>query len=747
MNGKRIAMASILTWTLILALIPAPAIFADQADEGSATITVTVKNSWGEVPGVAVELTGEDGTHRLETSDSSGTAVFSTLTAGSYRVSAELDGFVGYEQTGIVVTAGSQIAIEAMLVLTEFSSTITVTTANRREQLLLDVAEPTTLIDELQILDTGALTAKDVLSEQAGAGVVVHAGGGQGHVSINGVSNSGVLVMIDGRRYLGRDGIGNFNLEDLDISGAERIEVVKGSGSALYGTDALGGVINIITRKAREPGSRNRLEVLAGSHSDWRVTDSFARRGERFGVTLIPSYRTFDGFDLDAEDPQTQGQPESEFLNFQANGDFELTPKIAGRLFSYYSRRDVEKNFFAGATQLGEEVYDQQKELVRWSFSPELDFVFTPNTTLNLRLTEEKYDREETDVYPDRTVVVPSWEEWNTEAHVTGRQGFQAFGQAHLLQVGYEYRHQEMERANLIMPGTDSSRVDRDLHVGWFQQELNLGSKFTFIAGLRYDRDSEYGSETSPKLSAVFAPTEATRLRASWGEGFRAPRFGELFIEIPFFFVGNPDLNPETSETLTVGFTYFDRKVQASIDYYDIELDNAIVFDLGNFRPPFTYKNIEGISTREGFNTEFAVNLPGGFVPSIAYSYIEAKDSDGEEIGGFATHSGFVKLLWNHPGLGLRINLRGEYRGEETPGSSDGTYTPAYDLWNLQVSKSFTTASARKFRIWARVDNLFDETDIFRRDPGGQPIPGELQIWEDGRNYHVGFAVDMDWPR
>ncbi|MCP4663907.1 MAG: TonB-dependent receptor [bacterium] len=740
-------MTGILTWTLILALIPATAI-ADQTGEGSATITVTVKNSWGEVPGATVELTAEAGTSKSETSNSSGAAVFSSLAAGDYRVKAELEGFEDFEQTGIAVAAGDEISIEAMLVLTQFSSSITVSTANRREQLLLDVAEPTTLIDELQILDTGGLTAKDVLSEQAGAGVVVHAGGGQGYVSINGVGNAGVLILIDGRRYLGRDGNGNFNLEDLDISGAERIEVVKGAGSALYGTDALGGVINIITRKAKEPGSRNKLEVLAGSHSDWRVTDTFARRGELFGVTLIPSYRTYGGFDLDAEDPQTQGQPESEFLNFQANGDYEITPQIVGRLFTYYSRRDVENNFFAGATQLGEEIYDQQKELVRWSFSPELDFVFSSNTTLNLRLTEEKYNREETDVYPDRTEVVPPWEEWNTEVHVTGRQSWQAFGQAHLLQVGYEYRHQEMERTNLIMPGTDSTRVDRDLHVGWFQQGLNLGSKFSLIAGLRYDRDSEYGKETSPKLSAVYAPTETTRVRASWGEGFRAPRFGELFIEIPYFFVGNPDLNPETSETLTVGFTYFDRKFQAAVDYYDTELDNAIVFDLGDFRPPFTYKNIEGISTREGFNTEFAVNLPGGFVPSIAYSYIEAKDSDGDEIGGFATHSGFVKLLWSHPSLGLRVNLRGEYRGEETPGSSDGSYTPAYELWNLQVSKSFIPNSARKFRVWARVDNLFDETDIYRRDPSGQPLSGDmLQVWEDGRNYHVGVAVDMDWPR
>jgi outer membrane receptor for ferrienterochelin and colicins len=322
------------------------------------------------------------------------------------------------------------------------------------------------------------------------------------------------------------------------------------------------------------------------------------------------------------------------------------------------------------------------------------------------------------------------------------RQSWKAFGEEQLLQMGYEYRHHKMDRSSLRRPGTDSTEVDRDLSVGWLQQELSLGSSFTFTAGLRHDSDSEYGDETSGKLGAVFAPSGKTRLRASWGEGFRAPRFGELFLEIPFFFVGNPDLQPETSETLTVGFTYFGPKLNASIDYFDTELDNAIAFDFGDFIPPFSFRNVVGISTREGFNTELAVSLPGGFTPSFAYTHLEAKGRNGEDLGGVATDSGFFKLLWQNPRLGLRANLRAEHRGEETPGSFDGSFTPAYTLWNLQVSKTFAWG-AREIRLWARVDNLFDKTDIFRRDENGAPIPGTPQVWEDGRNFHLGATLHL----
>jgi outer membrane receptor for ferrienterochelin and colicins len=732
---------------LTLLFLPVLAFIADMAtaqEEGTAVLEVTVRDRWGTVPGATVQITDQDrGTSQRRISDSEGIANFSELPIGTYRVEAALEGFVSYQEEGIVLAAGETKTVEAMLALTQFSSSVTVTTANRREQLLLDVAEPTTLIDEIQMIDTGGLTAKDILGEQAGAGIVVHSGGGRGHVSINGVGNSGVLVLVDGRRYLGRDGTGSFNLEDLDLSSAERIEVVKGAGSALYGTDALGGVINIITKRA-QPGTSNELELRAGSHSDFRLTNSFGHRTDKYGIKLIGSFRTFDGFDLDAEDPQTQGEPSSDTFTFQGNGDYQFSEDVTGRLLLDYSTRDVEDNFFTGATQIGEEVFDQQMERTRYTISPELDFVLTSSTALNVNLTYGKYDRDEVDVYADRVEVVPSWQEWNTEAEATLRQSWEAMGEDQLFQAGLEYRHQKMDRSLLRRPGTDSTEVDRDLNVGWFQQEFNLGPKFTFTAGLRYDDDSEYGEETSPKFSAVFAATDQTRLRASWGHGFRAPRFGELFIVIPFFFVGNPDLEPETSDSLTAGFTYFGSRVSASIDYFDTELDNAIVFDLGNFIPPFSYKNIPGISTREGFNTELAVDLPKGFTPSLAYTYLDAEDEDGEDIGGFATDTAFFKLLWQNPARGLRANLRAEYRGEETPGSFDGTYTPSYTLWSLQVRKTLQPGG-RKFQVWAGIDNITDETDIFRRDPAGNPIPGELQVWEDGRNYHVGVTIDFDF--
>ena len=149
---------------------------------------------------------------------------------------------------------GRSKSLELVLEIAQPSTTVTIETANRRDQLLLDVAEPVTLIDEAQIQDTGARSAKDVLVEQGGSGIQVNAGGGQGYLSINGIPNKGVLVLVNGRRYLGKDANGNLNLEELRLPGVQRIEVVKGAGSALYGSDALGGVVNFITETPDEKG-------------------------------------------------------------------------------------------------------------------------------------------------------------------------------------------------------------------------------------------------------------------------------------------------------------------------------------------------------------------------------------------------------------------------------------------------------------------------------------------------------------
>lgn len=741
LNRYRVSLPKILSVSLLLSALSAasaPAAPAQEAAEEFASLRITVRDNSGVLPGAAVTVIGEAGWRFTATTDASGQAVVPTLPAGSYDIRVSLPGFADSVEPGIEVTGGQEAAVTVTLSIVQFATSVTVTTANRREELLMRVADPTTLIDRNQILDSGARTAKDILIEQSGSGIQVQPGGGQGHVSLNGIPNSGVLVLIDGRRYLGKDANGNLNLEDLQLAGIERIEVVKGAASALYGSDALGGVINLITSKATRPGLTNHGTFSAGSFTDVRLADTAGYRRDALGFTLSGSYRTYDGFDLDPRNPQTIGQPESRYYTAGGTADWRLHDRVNLRLFGDFSRRDIDNYFFLGPTQLPGTVYNSRRKLVRRTLSPEVEVLVTPFTTVGATATFGRYDRDETQVFETSEIVVAPWKEWNRELKLTARQEWPLLGRRHTLQGGYEFRDETLDRPGLVVSATGADRGSREISVGWLQQEFEIGPSLEVTGGLRYDSYSDFGSKLSPKLGIVYALAPSQSIRATYGQGFRAPFFGELYLTTPGF-VGNPDLRPERSETFSAGYTYAASGLQLSADYFRAHVKDGITFDLS--RLPFTYGNLRRY-TSQGTNIGVSVSLPYGFVPSFSYSYVRREDDEGVRVGGLPEHAAFVKLLWTHRDLGLRVNLRGQIL--DSAFFEDGTSQPAYQVWYARISKELTSLPQGRVHLFFQVDNLLDESDLFRRSPLGEPIPGDYQVWLAPRTFLAGLTFDLD---
>ncbi len=711
------------------------------AQAGSGRIIVKVHDNTGVIPGatvVATTATDPFGSAVTVSTDGQGVAVLDNLTAGTYDLRVTFSGFADASRNGINVTAGQPQEIDVTLTLPQFSSEVTVTTANRREQLLLDVAEPTVLFDAGQIADTGARTAKDLLIEQQGAGIQVNPGGGQGTLSINGIPNSGVLVLIDGRRYLGKDGNGDLNLEDLLLTGVDRVEVVKGAGSALYGSEAVGGVVNFITRGARNPGATSLLDISVGTYGDWKLNKAAGWRGTRGGVSGSAGYRIYDGFDLSAANPQTVGQPASQWWTGAINGDVRVSEKVLARGAVDYRRRDIDNYFFSGPTQQLSTVYDSQRELTRYTFSPSVDYHVSADTSLAASYTHGNYQRDETRVFvaDGRTVALAPWREWNDELKVTASHNWMLLGANAPLQGGFEQRQEKLERATLTRPS-----MDRDISTVWFQQEVGLGSRLRVAGGARFDRYSDFGTEWSPKASAVYRLSERQRLRASAGHGFRPPSFGELYLNQAPVFVGNPDLLPETGNTFDVGYSWAGARTQLSADYYLAAVKNGIAFDLS--QDPFTYANL-GEYTSEGVNTNASVTLPWGFTPTVSYNYNRREDEEGDEIGGYPKHAAFIKLLWANSRLGLRANIRGQVYGKTLP-AFDGTYQPAYQVWYAQVNKRIAFRGSHAISVYVQGSNLFDKRDIFTRNAQGQPVSADVVVWMPPRTFLAGVTVDLDF--
>ncbi|MEO8501741.1 MAG: carboxypeptidase-like regulatory domain-containing protein, partial [Vicinamibacteria bacterium] len=156
--------------TRILAALAAAMMFGSApawaaSADGSGSLTISIRDNYGVLPGTSVRLVSKNSqTAQRAVTDASGLARFTSLAAGDYSIKASLAGFADGEKTGVTVGATEE-KVELVLTLARFSTTVTVTTANRREELLMNTAEPTTVIDNVQILDTGARNAKDLLSE------------------------------------------------------------------------------------------------------------------------------------------------------------------------------------------------------------------------------------------------------------------------------------------------------------------------------------------------------------------------------------------------------------------------------------------------------------------------------------------------------------------------------------------------------------------------------------------------------
>ena len=243
---------------------------------------------------------------------------------------------------------------------------------------------------------------------------------------------------------------------------------MKGAGSALYGSDALGGVINIITARSAQ-GLSNSTSLRGGSFGDFRASDTLGYRDQAWGASLTGGYRQYDGFDLSASNPQTIGQPKSVWRTGAFNADAKPASWLQARLFTDYFNRDIDNYFFSGATQLPSTVYNSRRKYIRYGVTPEADLLLSPNTTVSVSFNNGKYDRREDQIYSNRIVNVAPWIERNREVKLTGRQTWQLFGRPQSLQAGYEFRRESLQRASIKFPNSGQARAERDLNVGWAQ--------------------------------------------------------------------------------------------------------------------------------------------------------------------------------------------------------------------------------------------------------------------------------------
>ncbi|MFQ5651291.1 MAG: TonB-dependent receptor domain-containing protein [bacterium] len=656
---------------------------------------------------------------------------------GAYRISrvppgrctlrASMIGFQTVTVKEVQVNVQEKATVDFVLAARALPLDEIVVTATRTEKLLKDVPATTEIVSREEIEESGAEDISEILEEKAGIRMRKSEGHGWG-VQMQGLDAEYVLVLVDGEEIIGRTA-GLVDLRQIPIESIDHIEIVKGAASSLYGSEAMGGVINIITKTASAPLAA-RITTTFGTHDkkEPRATLEFKQHG--LSGILTASRNLSDGFDMDKSDVAHNGSP---YEKTSVTGKFTYDLSSNARLtFSGYL---YDETYRPVSISRGD-VFDAASDEKRKHGSLALNWKPDALSNVQIKFYASDYDRDTDKSFRTSERLDQSFEEEN---QIRGELVFsRLFVGKHLLTVGLDAFRETLEAKESSTVSTEVNETphqSENTKVVYLQDEIQLLKPLTLVVGGRLDHHSAFGSHISPKVNLHYKLSENVSFRGSYGQGFRAPSIKDLhrtFINFAHGYqvLGNTDLQPETSTSVNFGADFRWRdNILGKVNVFRNDLHDAIRANFDGMvenRLNFVQQNI-GEAFTEGIETEIQTHFARYFSVSASHAYVWSEDKEtGEELLGVSRNTADWKLEFNHRSIGFNANIRGEYEGGWlfTSGRGQNVETkrsPSYVTWDFRASQRLS----RYLKLHFGVDNIFDRQEIkFEPRPGREVYGG-----------------------
>ena len=554
-------------------------------------------------------------------------------------------------------------------------------------------------------------------------GLTVFSNGGPGSsasVRIRGSNADQVLVLIDGA-IMNSATLGSFNFANLTTDNVERIEILRGAQSMLWGSDAMGGVINIITKKGTDVPSATAFFEY-GSFSSIREGGQVSGQKGPIDFTAALSRWDYTGF---SQTNYRLGASERDgYHNWQASTRFGVTLPHEGRLDLNFrllqGKLNFDNGFSPGFDVLGATSNSQQ---FVYSASYQQPITNWWNQVLTVSRQTETLDTNPGSTQRNVATGAISTpfgarSEINTLANrVEWQHNFQV-GKPLLLTAGYQFREQQGENINLGAGTTDISNRIISSNAGFAQAQLNLWDRVFATGGVRYDDYNVFGGATTYRATAGYMHRETgTKIRGSYATGFRAPTINQLFF--PDF--GNPDLKPEKSQGMDAGVDQYllNNRLTLSASYFwnrfrdmIVSQQSATACGIGPFGPNFCAQNI-GLASTKGWemSVKYALvrDLPWIKSLDIQAQYTNTltrnlSQQPGNRVPRIPVDQ-WSLILSYQPIEPLRVSLEGRYVGSRFENISNTQPLRAFDVWNLIANYDVT----KNVQAYARAENLFNE--------------------------------------
>lgn len=629
-----------------------------------------------------------------------------------------------------------------------------------------DVPVQTEIITKKDIAELSGKSVEEVLSNVSSSIDFTSSGMGV-NLKVNGLGKDYVLVLIDGKRLTG--GVGGYaDLSRVNTEDIEQIEIVKGASSTLYGSDAIAGVVNIITKKKEKKFSvSNNTRVGAYGELKQLNTVSFSR-GKWASKTSV-NYKQTDGYQLNDMQYNTKWERNHDlpYLKSTHYKPVNKTRAYTVRQGVDYDVNDVlnlnadlswyeKRLFFPFKAQMHDYYYNNRTLGFegKYKFNQKNFLTFSADYGRYLYYTEYPYKFNDSYITTDGVVnatYYPGDDFKNsdqTNINVLAKGVFH-LNEAHTLSAGAELMGEKLE-AQFRLVGDDVSALTYALYA---QDEYQLTDRIDLVAGLRGIYHTQSGAMLTPKMTGMYKGDTLTH-RLTYSNGFKSPTLKELYYSyesdrmgIRRLYLGNEDLKPQVSHYTSWSTEYKGSQFSTGVNLYVNQINNKIEYAIIPTSSTYKRRGIE--ETKKRFNIEearstgvdwhFSVNILKQLTVAGGYSYVDARNVTQDiRLNGVSAHSATAKLAWKKKWqtYDLGILLTGVYKSDRFYLEDDDrrTYARPYQLWKLTTSHTIKTFDTIKMTGVMGVDNVLDYVD-------DSPYGSHYGTLNPGRTVFVGLNI------
>ena len=620
----------------------------------------------------------------------------------------------------------------------------TVVTATRTEKALMDVPVRTEVVTNEQIQRQHARDLQEALKYVPGLMLKKIHGKSGSSAWLQGMDSERVLILIDGEPVSASTG-STVDLSQISTAEIERIEVVKGAASVLYGSAAMGGVINVITRRVEQPLAWS-LTVDGGSWGDDNLDDAnavpfrhvganVALRRKKWSLLAATDIRDSDGYDLDQSTFATQGDAGTKY---NLHTRFTYYPDDSSEIYlsPKYYREDIQSQFATPApgTSLGEIRKNKNELAERATLMLGGKKSYQSNARIRGFLVFEQFtDDTEQDVIS--TAIVDQRREAQIDTAKLDLQWDQPIGDDHTLTLGAVYFEESLEQIqqrlqNGVLVSVDEieENAGRDNVELYAQDDIFISDTVELLMGGRAQEDSDFGGHFAPKVSLLFSPDwfagAETRLRASAGRGYRVPNLKERYFifdhsSLGYMVFGNDDLQPEKSLNYQLGLEVIAKKHRFDINFFYSDIDELIETDISPVQSQpgillFEYLNIANARI-QGAELGWGQQFGDHWHYSAAYTYLDTEDrATGNRLPERSEHQIKTELRFEYHPWELDASLHGIYQSDEFVDVDNSILSPGWTTWDLKFNKKIN----KSLKVFFGIENLtnkhrerFDGTD------------------------------------